>query len=295
VWLYATKSYEEKNMNEKISPLLMKITAMNDHLKESLTTERFYATPLNKLNDPVEQITLVRPIIRNKYETFDAEYKNKCGVYCVTKFSKKHFSGPTLPMWAHYGDNHKGLCLVIQPKSSKQNDWIKVQYIDSTSIETIETKQKSQLQISKEILSFKLKPWASENEYRLVFPPEKTGQTHDWSDFFDVKQIIFGYKCTPAKINEAISQFSDNLLKRALLPCNDENFLDLRQVREPWSVISDLAPLRVILNHDTYRVAGHLDTYPSNKNHFYPIGELYNGQIPSFRMPNFQASEQPWK
>jgi Protein of unknown function (DUF2971) len=274
-----------KKMNQECNPLLMKITRINDHLKEALNTEKFYATPLNQLNDPIEQIRLVALTTSNKDEAFDANYKNNCGIYCVTEFSNKHFSGPILPMWAHYGDNHKGVCLVIRPKRSKQSDWIKVKYINSTNIQTIDTAGKSQFQVAKDVLSFKLKPWSTENEHRLVFPPEKTGQTHDWSDFFELKQIIFGYKCTPRKINELLSHFSDNLRERVGLEHDDENFLDLRQVREPWSVISDLAPLRVILSRDACRISGHCDTYPENGNQFYPLGELNKGQIPVCRIP----------
>ena len=134
--------------------------------------------------------------------------------------------------------------------------------------------------MAREILAYKLKPWSTEKEYRLVFPPEEAGRTHLWNDFFEIKQIIFGYKCTPGKINELICHFSDNLLKRAQLNYDDENFLDLRQVREPWSVVSDLAPFRIVLARDSLRISGHVDTYPNNKKQFYPLGDLYDGQIP---------------
>jgi hypothetical protein len=89
--------------------------------------------------------------------------------------------------------------------------------------------------------------------------------------------IIFGYKYTPRKINELIFHFSDNLLKRAQLNYDDEIFLDLLQVREPRSVISDLAPFRIVLARDSLRISGHVDTYPNNKKHFYPLGTLYDG------------------
>ena len=266
-------SYKETIMN------LMKFSKINDFLKISLNRESFYAAPLHELNDPVEQITLTGCLIPIEGESFDPKFKNNCGVYCVTEFSNKHFSGPLLPMWAHYGDNHQGVCLVIHPKESKKNEWIKVEYIDE-STKTLDLRGKSQLQMAREILAYKLKPWSTEKEYRLVFPPEEAGRTHSWNEFFELKQIIFGYKCTSEKINELICHFSDNLLKRAQLNCNDANFLDLRQVREPLSVISDLAPFRIVLGRESLRISGHIDTYPNNKNEFYPLGDLYEGQIP---------------
>lgn len=87
--------------------------------------------------------------------------------------------------------------------------------------------------------------------------------------------IIFGYKYTPRKINELICHFSDNLLKRAQLNYDDENFLDLRQVSEPLSVISDLAPFRIVLARDSLRISSHVDTYPNKK--IYPFCTLYDG------------------
>lgn len=279
-------------MSQESSQCLMKMTTINNHLKEALNTEKIYATPLNKLNDPVEQITLVAPLSSNENEAFDANYKNNCGVYCVTEFSKNHFSGPLLPMWAHYGDDHKGVCLVIRPKDSKRSEWIKVKYIDSTDIQTLDTKGKSQLQIAKAVLSYKLKPWSTESEHRLVFPPEHAGQSHEWNDFFELKQIIFGYKCTPVQVNELLCHLSKNLLRRVQLNEYDNDFLDIRQVREPTSVISDFAPFRITLARDALRISGHYDTNRNNENQFYPLGQLYKGQIPACLIPDLQASQQ---
>jgi hypothetical protein len=259
---------------------LMKFAKINDFLKMSLKNETFYATPLHKLNDPIEQITLVGSQIPIEGESFNTNFKNSCGVYCVTEFSNKHFSGPLLPMWAHYGDNHQGVCLVIRTKESKKNEWIKVEYIDSTQTQTLDPKGKSQLQMAREVLSYKLKPWSTEKEYRLVLPPEEAGHSHSWTDFFELKKIIFGYKCTPEQINELICHFSNDLSERVQLNYDDGNFLDLLQVREPLSAISDLAPFRIALARDSLRISGHSDTYPNNKNQFYPLGTLYKGQIP---------------
>jgi hypothetical protein len=189
-------------------------------------------------------------------------------------------------MWAYYGDNHSGVCLVLQPKGAIGEDWSEVNYVDVFNKIQLDGRDISDFQIVKKSLAYKLKPWVHENEYRLIFSPEEAGQMHEWSKFFHLKQIVFGYNCKPDAINEVISWLSNNLLSRLKKSKDDYDYLDIRQVREPWSTISDMAPLRIIFeNRESLVMTGHKCTYEQNSKDFYPIGSLYAGQIPVMRMP----------
>lgn len=267
---------------------LIKFHSINDFLKKSLSTESFYATPLDVLNDPVEKIEIV-PFARSFMSNYSLEYRNKCGIYCVTKFSSKHFSSHLLPMWAYYGDNHSGVCLVLQAKEVLQNDWSPITYVDMPTNFSIDASRDTEFQIAKKSLLYKLKPWSHEQEYRLIFPHKEAGRMQTWNKYFNLKQIIFGYKCKPEKINEVLSWLSNNLKERLKKEVIDHDFLDIRQVREPWSIISDMPPLRIIIfeKYESLIMTGHKCTYEQNSKDFYPIGSLYAGQIPVMRMPDF--------
>lgn len=219
----------------------------------------FLGTPF-KLDDPI-----------------DFNYIYICGIYSVAKFKAKHFSTGLLPMWAYYGDNHAGVILVLRPKNL--DDWVKVDYSTPSQVNLMDMSKEER---ARKVLSYKLAPWSHEDEYRLIFPPEKVKTEQPCSDWYDLKQIIFGYRCTADKINEVLSWLSSQLKQNLRLDVNDKNFLDIRKVREPFSVISDFGPYRISLDPQLLKINGYIDTV--NSNAFYALNELYSGQIPDLLM-----------
>jgi hypothetical protein len=266
--------------------LFIKFHSINEFLKKSLSTEGFYATSLNELNDPVEKIEHVI-ISRSAESKYSLDYRNKCGVYCVTEYSSRHFSSHLLPMWAYYGDKHNGVCLVLQAKEVNAKNMQKINYIDIKNKISIDVKDENEYQVAKKSLAYKLKPWHNEREHRLIFPPEETGRMHSWSKYFTLNQIIFGYNCKPELINEVISWLSDNLLERTKNHKDAFDYLEIMQVREPFSTISDMHPHRIMFEkRELLSMTGWTDAYRHNNYKFYSIGSLYKGQIPDFLMPD---------
>lgn len=262
----------------------IKFHSVNEYLKKSLSTECIYAAPIHKLNDPIEKIDHTINIIHNRSE-YTAEFRNEFGVYCVTKFSKKHFTSHLLPMWSYYGDDHCGVCLVLQPTGFIGQDFHPVKYV--SKYVQFDSREKNDFEIAKNSLTHKLAPWFHENEFRIIFPKGEAGKMNKWSKYFHLKQIIFGYKCKPDKINEVLSWLSNDLIERLAKSDEDNNYLDIRQVREPWSSLSDFAPLRLAFEkREKLFIIGHICTYPQNNKQFYPLGSLYGGKIPDMHMPD---------
>jgi hypothetical protein len=155
---------------------------------------------LKNTNDPKEKKMSTRFAIKNiefagEYlelggrlrELIDSKYKVYCFSGDYLKDSEKYFGYQLVRMWATYGDNHKGVCLVIdKEKFSKENN------IDNiiTFLQEINYESSASNQIYKEskdlntnydqatdnLINYNLNTiffskhhdWISENEIRFV-------------------------------------------------------------------------------------------------------------------------------
>lgn len=248
---------------------LIKFRQINDFLKISLSNETFYVAALGR-NDPVEKVLFFGASF-NLDDPIDFKHIYSYGIYSAAKFKAKHFSTGLLPMWAYYGDNHAGVILVLRPKNL--DDWVRVDYSNPSQVNLADMSKEER---AKKVLSYKLAPWSHEDEYRLIFPPEKVNTEQPWSDWYDLKQVVFGYRCAVDKINEVLSWLSPQLKQNLRLDISDKKFLDIRKVREPFSVVSDLHPYRISLDTKLLEINGYIDTL--NSNAFYELHELYLGQ-----------------
>lgn len=106
-------------------------------------------------------------------------------------------------MWSHYGDDHKGLCIEYEARSSQFQDLQPVNYKSSRSIrvsDLIAWQLNGNLQTKEKIFnSFyysKAPQWKYEREWRDIGPTPI-----DFSGVAKVKSVIFGLRCDQSVID----------------------------------------------------------------------------------------------
>lgn len=139
-------------------------------------------------------------------------------------------SSSNLPMWVHYANNHRGYCVKykVNNKMSVRNIIYEPKRIPIATIfaEFLTAAKKFDdgvgpmddvrfySMILQEMLFIKHDSWSSENEYRIVFPSEKSIEKGMYVSVTDVglevSEIICGYKCARNHI-ERLSRIADSL------------------------------------------------------------------------------------
>lgn len=121
----------------------------------------------------------------------------KCGVFCLSEDPKN------ILMWAHYADNHSGLCLGFDGTSTNEffGKAQKVKYSDSYPIVNI-IRDDPQNYHEKSVLT-KSDHWDYEREWRIIDHENGAGIYRYSID--DLKEVIFGLNTDALVINEVKS------------------------------------------------------------------------------------------
>lgn len=161
-------------------------------------------SPLENTNDPRENKDLVFSTISNINDNnlkIDNTFVNKlikedCKVLCFSLSSGKYTAGYSYSaMWAHYAENHTGICLEIdkdifieENKNIIQTDFFqKICYFDYETEKIIHPtvdytkindnadyiKKEFRFDNAKHIYFTKSKEWENENEFRLIHLSEE--------------------------------------------------------------------------------------------------------------------------
>lgn len=79
----------------------------DDHIQHlfNYLEQKIWFNRLDMLNDPFEKNHIAQ---LSTGELFSGDFFNKFGVICLT------VDESNIPMWAHYGDNHKGYCVIFE-------------------------------------------------------------------------------------------------------------------------------------------------------------------------------------
>ena len=134
-------------------------------LEEILPNYQLLLSPLQKTNDPRETKRVVFDH-RSKHGTdigdisvLNKEYseiiKGDCKVLCFSQDYNYYWGCLLSKMWAHYGDNHKGVCLCLDKEKFIQENSDKISpdlfkpimYIDHDHNKPIEHKEITDLKI----------------------------------------------------------------------------------------------------------------------------------------------------
>ncbi|MGL6064649.1 MAG: tetratricopeptide repeat protein [Fusobacteriaceae bacterium] len=171
---------------------------INKNTIESLVKKGVYKNDSSNFNDPFD------PYFKINKTIFYKELLN----IKITCFSE---TGKNLLLWAHYGNNHKGVCLGYKFKRNKDVKNICFNKIIYNEIKTEKVKPKEELKdkilkvnnmkIEEEGLTIadtyfrKHQDWSYENEYRMLhLNTEEDTEKHFTG--LELKEVIFGMETT---------------------------------------------------------------------------------------------------
>ena len=168
---------------------------------ENIKNKRLKIARIMDLNDPFEMLAvkLDDPQVRTLLKNIKKENNARSGLLCFSE----SWSDPV--QWAHYAEQHKGICLGFEVDSTLVK---KVDYIeDRFEIEIPPT-----IEFVNKILLSKYKHWVYEKEYRMaVGLNNKIGNLYFeyFSDNIQLKEIIVGSESsiTRKEIKEALKDY----------------------------------------------------------------------------------------
>ena len=97
---------------------LYRFRPLNEFTLNEIATNQLWFSKLSHLNDPCEGMIKINANTIDPFELADP---------CVCCFTQKPYS---LPMWTHYADNHRGVCLIYELDDSVSGI-LKVHYFDA--------------------------------------------------------------------------------------------------------------------------------------------------------------------
>lgn len=153
---------------------------------KNLREKRLKIATIMELNDPFEFLSVQLPDrdIRNKMNKFKKDLSEKHGIIC---FSEDYHSPA---QWAHYSDNHKGMCIGFDIVDKNLGG---VKYVDKRE----RLPDKIDEAFMKRLMYQKFSHWSYEKEWRLwTSLKEKENNLYyaNFSDEIKVKEVIVGYK-----------------------------------------------------------------------------------------------------
>lgn len=182
----------------------------------SLQNATFYAAERHTLNDPFEgrfdrvpldaQFDVIRgwvaanaPTARASFdEVSDAaskvlEFVDKSGVFSLSYNPLQEL------IWAHYGGSHRGFCIGYDLEKLVEfepnvHHFLDVQYSNTAPaiLPADLIKSESHFDVLTKMLGVKSKPWAYEEEVRVITTPPGLHE----HDYRAVKVVYFGLRCT---------------------------------------------------------------------------------------------------
>ena len=142
-----------------------------DRVIDIIENKRLYLPNAQSLNDPFEGLSIHCEFhyagsgFRAQMGKIDLLYEEQLSKYKVISFTSI-INSPI--MWAHYGNDYHGCCVIISSKNILQ-DVRPVVYTDSIfSTGDINGALDHMPQIVEEALSIKKRDWAYENEWRYI-------------------------------------------------------------------------------------------------------------------------------
>lgn len=195
---------------------------------ESLRKSTFYAAARHTLNDPFEgrfdrasldiQFSLLKAVVSGAAPTASAllgevsnaankvlEFVDKSGVFSLSYNPLQEL------IWAHYGGSHRGFCIGYDIQKLMQFEPNVHHVLDVCYSNAVPSLQPSDLLgsespigVLRKMLGVKSKPWAYEEEVRVITVPPGLHE----HDYRAVKVVYFGLRCpesTQAAIMEALA------------------------------------------------------------------------------------------
>ena len=175
---------------------------------ENLQNERLKVSRFSRCNDAFELASLGQrnKAFRKKFRKWLLEFDKRSGLLCFCR------SWKNTVMWAHYADNHTGLCYGFDVDSKT---FVNVQYVSErlypnlTPDNFLDHVGEDQMI---DLFATKFIHWSYEEEVRLLVPfsesvPVGEKLFHDFSASMVLKEVIVGPKSTikASTVNEVVN------------------------------------------------------------------------------------------
>jgi len=160
---------------------------------KDLREKRLKISEIMSLNDPFEflGVDLSNKKKRLKMKELKQIFSKSIGIICFSD----NWNSPV--QWAHYADNHQGICLGFDISDNRLS---KVKYVDERLTLPIDM---TEIEM-REFLSTKFSHWSYENEYRIFSKLEASENRLYYENFSKeiiLKQVIIGVKSKITKNN----------------------------------------------------------------------------------------------
>lgn len=207
-----------------------------DTFQKIVENEKLRLARADTFNDPHESNPFLIPLewealtkIQNNSQEIVRNIANEafvriCGSVYITCFCRNYLQKRSTLMWAHYANNHKGVCFEVNfPKVNAENYHqhgvtpINVTYVSSLSDERNKRTPESE-DLPLFIATYKSDDWQYEQEVRIVvestsFDKTKFNEVNDGKnidlDFniASISKVIFGLRTSNEEINETVKLF----------------------------------------------------------------------------------------
>lgn len=135
-----------------------------EHAISCIEESRLKVATLENMNDPYEFHVLIDEYTSQEAdEYFKNHFNDKLGFWCFSK----NLENPV--QWAHYADNHRGICLKFEIKDSLLQE---ITYLDQPK--KISTEDENWKEETARMTLYKYQGWAYEEELRIPIDLTKT-------------------------------------------------------------------------------------------------------------------------
>lgn len=171
----------EINLENKIFYMYRSIS---ENTFKALKKKGVYKSNYRFFNDPFD------PFFK-QFNTCISESLEKIRISCFTK------TNDNLLMWAHYANEHKGICLGYKIKKLEDNVFLdKIIYeplkVDWDSKRQVILSEKEEELTIYEVFIRKHSRWDYEEEYRLIYLDIE----NDYYNSIELCEVYFGYECS---------------------------------------------------------------------------------------------------
>ena len=207
---------------------------------KSLLDRSLRASEIAKLNDPYDSVPGILNAPKDTSDKASADRPYRSVDEFIRAFTNERFklisfsrkaTDPVL--WAHYADNHRGICLAFDPAAYPENSFADVRYSADRACFCYtmfgdQTRLEEMSDTINAALTTKWKSWEYEEEVRLIF---SSPDGRKIPEFFSMpegflKQVILGWNCeyTPSNIRSILKSVGLDQVEIKMALLQDDRF-----------------------------------------------------------------------
>lgn len=269
---------------------------------DGLLNNYFWAPTKDTLNDPCEGyysteaydlfIRIAQKItpnvnsseLNNQFKLIQENIAS-LGIFSLSKSFAIH------SLWAHYADNHKGICIEydLEELTAKNRHLYQcINVIYSKNPPDIGTSDISNDQLLQKMIGTKHLSWASEQEFRIICDIQ--GKNYYRSDA--VKSIILGSNTTNENKNKLMKLMCNRNIQFKQLIKSDSNYeLYTQNIDNPFDSKNDLEENKIQFEYIIPDESYIKDEYRPFAPYLYKVGKIMNSYSDCEELVNIDFSE----